>query len=186
MTEAVLNQFIPTLTTERLILRPHNMDDLDYFIDFWANSEIVTYIGGGVTRTPADVWMRFQRNIGSWGLLNYGFWCIYHKEDNVQIGEAGFMDAKRGLSGIGQDPESGWVLHPDYWGKGYGHETIAAFLNWGDQQAGFEKTACLIDHDNVASKKLAEKNDYILQQTILFGGTDCMIYQRDRQNHHVT
>lgn len=181
MTEAVLNQLIPTLTTERLILRPHIMADLDYFIDLWAIPEVVTYISAGETRAPADVWMRFQRNIGSWALLNYGFWCLYHKEDNIQIGEAGFMDAKRGLSGIKAAPEAGWVLHPDYWGKGYGHEVISAFLKWADQQAGFEETACLIDQENLASRKLAEKNDFLLEQHIFFKGTDCSIYKRNRK-----
>lgn len=38
------------LETDRLILRPYTMDDLDFFASLWADPEVVHYIGEGVTR----------------------------------------------------------------------------------------------------------------------------------------
>jgi RimJ/RimL family protein N-acetyltransferase len=37
---------IPTLETERLILRPHRLADFDAYVEMWADPDVVRFIGG--------------------------------------------------------------------------------------------------------------------------------------------
>lgn len=42
------------LETDRLLLRPYTMGDLDFFASLWADPEVVRFIGEGVTRNRND------------------------------------------------------------------------------------------------------------------------------------
>jgi len=148
---------IPTLTTERLYLRAHRLDDFAALARMWADPLVTQYITG-VPSTGQASWMRLLRYAGHWALLDFGYWVIEDRATGTFAGELGFADFHREidppLDGV---PELGWALSPAYFGRGIATEAARAATQWGDEHLGAAKTACLIDPRNVASIRVAEK-----------------------------
>lgn len=148
---------IPVLETERLILREHRLGDFPAYRAMWAHEQVVRYIGGK-TFSEEESWARYLRNIGQWDLVGAGFWAVEEKATRRFIGQIGYVEAYReiepSLKGI---PEIGWSLAPDIQGKGYALEGARAAVAWGEKHFGGQPMRCIIDPENVASLKLAEK-----------------------------
>ena len=151
---------VPILETERTILRPHRLGDFETYAAMWAEPSVTRFIGGK-PRTREESWMRFLRHAGLWSLLGYGFWAVEDKATGGFIGEAGFHDLKRdikpSLEGL---PEAGWALASAAQGKGLASEVVGRIVAWGDETFGQARTVCIIDPENGASLKVAERNGY--------------------------
>lgn len=73
----------------------------------------------------------------------------------------GFADFKRGIApSIEGVPEIGWVLASSAHGKGYATEAARAALAWLESTHGAQRTVCVINEDNRASVRVAEKLGY--------------------------
>jgi len=66
---------IPTIETERLILRGHTPEDFPAFAAMWADPVVTRFIGGAPL-AEEDAWAKYLRVAGHWALLGYGFWSI--------------------------------------------------------------------------------------------------------------
>lgn len=151
---------VPTLETERTLLRPHRLDDLDAYVALWADPVVTRYIGGK-PRTREDSWVRVLRYAGMWQLLGYGLWVVEDKATGALIGEAGFHEMKRDIRPAFEGrPEAGWAFLPAMHGKGIATEVVRGFHDWARGRPGFEKTVCIIDPDNAASLAVAGKLGY--------------------------
>ncbi len=167
---------LPVLESERLLLRPHRLEDLEDCVAMWSNPVVTRYIGGKPS-TREETWSRLLRYAGHWALLGYGYWAIEERSFGRYIGEAGFADFKREITPpLNGDPEIGWALAPAAHGKGYATEILQALLDWGDARLKSKTTACLIHPDNSPSIYVAKKfgysefarTNYKGQPTILF------------------
>ncbi|WP_336959392.1 GNAT family N-acetyltransferase [Sphingobium aquiterrae] len=159
----------PILTTERLVLRPHRRDDFDHCCALWGDAAVVRYIGGTVQDRQA-VWFRLLRYAGMWALLGYGMWVIEERETGAFLGEAGLLNACRGLPELEGVPEVGWVLAPAAWGRGIATEAMRAVLDWADRELRAPVVRCIIEDGNGASIGVAEKLGFVrLSQTQLHG-----------------
>ncbi|MCO5730698.1 GNAT family N-acetyltransferase [Rhizobium sp. SSA_523] len=149
--------FMPTITTERLILRPHALGDFEAFSALWADPQTVRFIGG-VPSTPQASWMRLMNRPGMWHFMGFGFLAIEERASGRFVGEAGFHEVRRDMtpSLIGT-LETGWVLLPEFHGLGYAFEAVSALIAWAEPRfAGLDMTA-IIAPDNLSSLKLADR-----------------------------
>ena len=69
---------IPTIETERLILRPLRKTDFDAYAAFWADEDVVRFING-VPSTREQTWARLRRGAGMWHHMGFGFLAIEDK-----------------------------------------------------------------------------------------------------------
>jgi RimJ/RimL family protein N-acetyltransferase len=146
----------PVISTERLLLRGHRLEDLDPYTALWADETVVRFIGGQKLNRN-ECWTRLLRAHGMWSLLGYSFWIIEDRITGTLIGEAGVMDAKRDLEpSLDGTLEAGWVLHPAYHGKGLAREAMTAVLDWADTNFPAMPQSCIIEGGNVASLRLAQ------------------------------
>jgi RimJ/RimL family protein N-acetyltransferase len=123
---------IPRLQTQRLALRGHQASDLDAAMALWNDPQVYKFIAGKPA-SREDCWKGILRHIGQWQVCGFGFWVIEDLASGKAIGEAGFLDCKRDLvPSMGDTPEVGWALLPEFHGKGLAHEALAAILAWGD------------------------------------------------------
>ncbi|MBL7706723.1 MAG: GNAT family N-acetyltransferase [Taibaiella sp.] len=81
-----------------------------------------------------------------------GYFKVY-KEDGIFIGDCKLVHYKHDPSVL----EIGYILKPEYWGKGYGAMIGQKMLALADEVAPSKDIIGLIDPDNKASKKLLEK-----------------------------
>ena len=140
----------------------HQATDLDDSASMWGDPTVTRYISGGKTSSRTESWARILRHAGSWSLLGFGYWAIRETSSGRFVGQAGFADPRReivpSLDGI---PEAGWVLAPWAHGKGYATEAALALVIWADTNLPNVETVCLIQPENVASFRVADKAGYV-------------------------
>ena len=147
----------PVLETARLILRPYEASDLDAQAQVMGDPDVVRHLGG----TPfsrEDTWRRLLVAPGLWVLLGYGYWAVVSREDGRYLGQLGFADFKRDMHpNIEGEPELGYVLDPSVHGQGIAFEGCKAAIDWADAALGNPPIPAIIDAENGASVRLAER-----------------------------
>ena len=142
----------------------------------WADPVVTRHIGGRPF-SREEVWSKILRYAGLWALLGFGYWAIEEKASGRFAGEVGFADFKREIEpSFAGAPEIGWALAPWAHGRGFATEAVGAAVAWSDGHFASMQTVCLIDPDNAASIRVAEKcgyreferTKYKNQPTILF------------------
>ncbi|MGR3634946.1 MAG: GNAT family N-acetyltransferase [Shimia sp.] len=141
--------FAPTITTARLTLRHHVLDDFKpmatHFATDWAR-----YMGGPVDAN--ELWRWLGAEITSWQWLGFGSWAVDHTDTSEFIGQVGINKSPK-LA----EPELGYCFFPEAQGKGYALEAVIAARDWGFDIAKLPTMVSYIDDDNAASIRLAEK-----------------------------
>jgi RimJ/RimL family protein N-acetyltransferase len=148
----------PALTTDRLILRAHTAEDFDACCTLWADPGVTRFIGGRPS-TPEEVWRRIIGYAGIWQLKGYGFFLATDRVSGAIVGEFGLADFHRDINPpLGDTPEAGWAMLPQFHGRGIAHEALSAVLAWADET--MPRTVCMIAPENTPSLKLAAKLGY--------------------------
>lgn len=169
---------VPVIETERLKLRGHCLADFAASAAMWADPLVTRHIGGR-PQTAEETWSRLLRYVGHWALLGFGYWVVELKSTGSFIGEIGFADYKRDMQpSLHDTPEIGWVFAAQFHGKGYATEAVRAAVAWGDQHFGADQTACIIDPDNLASIRVAEKCGYRKLQVATYKGHPTLVFVR--------
>ncbi|SOH92359.1 Protein N-acetyltransferase, RimJ/RimL family [Monaibacterium marinum] len=151
---------IPTLTTDRLILRAHGDADIAASRALWSEPEVVHRIG-----RPApglrDARERVMRYLGHWHLEGFGYWAACDRSDGSYLGEVGLSRFLREMTPpLGNAPEAGWVMSTATHGRGLGGEAVAAMLQWADRHIDSDHSVCILDPEHLASRNLALRAGY--------------------------
>jgi len=169
---------IPTLETDRLVLRAHRADDFDAFAAMWADPRVAQYVGGMPASREAS-WSKLMRLMGVWQALGFGFFAIEEKRTGDYIGGAGFHEMRRDMTpSIEGTLEAGWGLAPAAHGKGYATEAMRAALEWARAQNFGMSLTCIIDVANLASQRVAEKLGFSEPVTGSYLGEPILVYRR--------
>lgn len=126
------------------------------------------------------------RHNGLWTLFGYGYWVVEDLASGRVVGETGFSHYHRGLDDYPDtEPEMGWVLHPEYHGRGIAEEAARAAIDWLMRNTDHVSVAALIKQPNTPSIRLAEKLgfDFIKASTRDGGITRVHRLQLGRRNH---
>ena len=142
----------PTLQTERLVLRPLSMDDLDALHRTSNEPSVRRYLWDDEpvpVETIRDLiaqsaHMFSEEGIGLFGVRMRG------RED--LLGFCGFVR----LEGM-EEPELGYELTRKAWGRGLATEASRACLRHAFEEAGLERAIAGADAPNRASLRVIEK-----------------------------
>ena len=134
------------LRTDRLILRPCVLDDLDDLFELYNNDEVAFYaLPGAATREGVER-----------GLVQPGpsierlrFGAVF---DGRVIGDIVLEFEVRDLTA-----NLGYAIARDYWGKGFATEAIRAVVDFAFRELGLAKVFARADPRNVASIRVLEK-----------------------------
>ncbi|MEL6225493.1 MAG: GNAT family N-acetyltransferase, partial [Pseudomonadota bacterium] len=131
---------VPTLHTERLILRPLAADDFASFEAFLA-SERSEKMGGPYDARSA--WGIFCHEVALWQLYGFGGLSIDLSAtgDNVGIVEINYGP-------IFPEPELGWQLYEQHEGNGYATEAARALRDWAFRERKLKTLVSYIDPTN--------------------------------------
>jgi RimJ/RimL family protein N-acetyltransferase len=108
---------IPTLTTDRLTLRPPHPADFAAMLAF-NDSPRASFVGGGAPRQ--QIWRGLLANIGHWALRGHGFYSVDTKA-GAFIGRVGVI-----YHDGWDEPELAWHLFDGHEGQGYSVEAARA------------------------------------------------------------
>ena len=118
---------IPTLETERLILRKMLVSDKE---DIYAYScrEDVTEFLTWAPHTSMEYTQDYLRYIGQrYSVGDYFDWAVVEKASGRVIGSCGFTR----FDYPNDAGEIGYVFHPDFGGKGYATEAVGEVVRFG-------------------------------------------------------
>jgi RimJ/RimL family protein N-acetyltransferase len=168
----------PVLLTARLHLRPHRPEDFPDCVAMWGDPTVVRFIGGRPF-TAEEVWARLLRYAGHWAWMGFGYWAVEERATGRFVGEIGFADFRRDVDPpFGGAPELGWVLAAHAHGKGYATEGALAAVAWGDARLHALRTVCMIDPDNAASLRVADKIGFREYARTTYKGTATILLER--------
>ncbi len=139
----------PRLESERLVLRPHRVEDFDRMADLYASPRS-KYIDGPLSRGVA--WCVFAADVGHWELLGFGAWAIELRETGVYVGQVGLN-----LPANFPERELGWLLWQEFEGKGYALEAALRAREFAYRTLGWDTLVSYIDPENARSIRLAER-----------------------------
>jgi RimJ/RimL family protein N-acetyltransferase len=161
---------IPTLETERLVLRPWRESDIEAYAAMRADPVTMRFIGGAMTRQ--DTWMRLAADAGHWLLRGYGRLVVTEKATGAFIGYCG-PSFPLGFP----EPEIGWGLIPTAQGKGFATEAARCTLDYAYGVLGWTTAISLIASENYPSIRVAERLGARLDGTTEFRGMVLDIYR---------
>jgi RimJ/RimL family protein N-acetyltransferase len=164
-------RLVPSITTDRLLLRPVTLDDADALFGVYADASVMREIVGG----PRD-WQATLARIGQMveHQEQYGFsrWAGVERSTGMVIGHAG-IQCWPDLP----DPELGYTLGRRWWGRGYATEAARAWLGYAFGELGLGTVMLLVTPTNTASIRVAEKIGMHQAEDRLHDGRRYLVYQ---------
>jgi len=142
------------LETPRLILRHQVIEDLDDLWALYCDPEITKYIPDA-PRSRAEAQEELEWHMhGHPKYPELGLWATIHKETGKFIGRCGLLPWE--IDGQ-KEVEVAYTIAGAYQGQGLGTEAAQAILQYGFEKLNLQRLICLIDAENIASQKVAEK-----------------------------
>ena len=142
------------IETDRLLIRPLTLDDVDDSFEHRGDPEVSRYTPGPITREQAEARIQAQLDV-PWAGKDHQklMLAIELKESGKLIGELMFKytDVESG------NGEIGYRLNRHYQGKGYAFEAVSLFIRQLFSELGVHKIIALCATDNDASWRLMEK-----------------------------
>jgi RimJ/RimL family protein N-acetyltransferase len=166
---------IPELCTERLLMRPWRESDLDDYAAMSADPAVMRYIGQGKPVDRAEAWRAIALFVGHWALRGFGLWAVELREGESFVGRVGLWQPE-GWPGL----EVGWVLARSHWGHGYATEAGDAAIQFAWDVVGAAEVISLIQPDNSASRRVAERLGMQLRGRQILGTIEVLVYQLSR------
>jgi len=140
---------IPTIETERLILRAPSFADFEAYAAFRA-SERTKLIGGPYDR--AQAFTQLAEIIGHWTLRGFGRWMVADKASDEPLGIVGCF-CPEGWP----EPEIAWSVFERAEGRGIAYEAAFAARNYAYETLGWQTAISLVDPANTRSVALAKR-----------------------------
>lgn len=167
---------IPTLTTERLILRPFRDEDIDAYAEICADPEVMRYLGPGQPIPREEAWRQMAFFLGHWHMRGYGMWALEEKASGRLVGRAGLQNPE-GWPGF----EAGWTLGRPYWGNGFATEAAREALRYAFEDLGRDHVISLIRPGNDPSIRVAERLGERLEGEVEVMGGPAFVYGIGRE-----
>jgi RimJ/RimL family protein N-acetyltransferase len=149
---------IPTLESERLILRPFRESDFEPMAAFYADP-ISAFYGGPCGREEA--WRKFAVYSGHWLLRGYGPWALEEKATGNYLGLTGMWFPDGWI-----EPEITWALVLGAHGKGYATEGAQRALQAAYEDFGWTTAVSVVSVDNAASQAVAHRMGATMEREI--------------------
>jgi ribosomal-protein-alanine N-acetyltransferase len=164
---------IPTVTTDRLVLRAFTDEDMEPLHALLGVGDVMRYFPNTSPPSAEAVQRLVSGQLKHWETYGYGWWAV------ELPGQARLI----GWNGLGFLPETGevevaYLLGKAFWGKGYATEGARASVRFGFQTIGLESIIAIVHPENSASQRVVEKLGMSFLDRNRYFGMDC--YRRGR------
>ena len=144
---------MPTLETERLTLRPMRGSDAEDMYRYARRLDVTEYLLWlpHPSQSYTEKYLKYIEQ--RYRLGDFYDWAIVDKQSGHMIGTCGFtrFDCPHNIG------EIGYVLSPEFHGKGLGTEAASRVLSFGFEVLGLHRIEVKFMQGNTASLHVAEK-----------------------------
>lgn len=134
------------LETERLLLRPLTPDDFDAVHSWAGNPENTRYMAWGPNNEEETRAFLASAQAGK-------DFAVVLKATNAVIGSCGVYPDSENDTGV-----IGWILHKDYWKRGYGTELGGELIRYGFEDLKLRRIYAPCAAVNYGSYRVMERN----------------------------
>jgi RimJ/RimL family protein N-acetyltransferase len=159
--------------TSRLLLRKFHESDAEPLLSVLGDPEVMRFsIRGPVTRE--DIRTKYLPGcLKRYSRDGLGQWAVVRKSDGMCIGECGICVQE--VDGESEF-EISYRMRRDCWGIGLATEAARACRDYGFKQAGLHRLVSIIESENAASIRVAEKMGMTLEKRASFHNIPVLIY----------
>lgn len=169
---------LPTLETERLVLRRVTMADAEDALVYISDPEVVHFVPLVQAQTMRDAHAFLQNFLDNYAGKRVAPWGVYRKSDGRHIGLCGYENW-----GPNSDrAEMGFLFARDTWGQGFAREASQAAIDFGFDTMRLNRIEARTKPENIASQHLLERLgmtcEGVLRENMGWKGTyhDMMMY----------
>jgi RimJ/RimL family protein N-acetyltransferase len=161
------------LKTERLVLRPIGIADIDEFAALYADAEVTRFVGS-LDRLQAEERLALAER--EWTERGYGMFAVRDCATKRFLGRVGLKYWPQF-----EETEIGWVLRRDAWGRGYATEAGGACIDWGFGQFAVPYLTAMIRPENAASTRVAQRLGLVPLRTDVLLGDEVIVHALSRR-----
>ncbi len=162
-------------TSRRLIFRELNTSDIIKWVRFFENNPNLPFLGLDLSlakEEQARHWI--ERQLWRYENNKFGHHALIHRKTNEFIGQAGLLSQEiKGEAEI----EIAYHIMPEYWGNGYATEAAKKCRDYAFENDVCNSLISVIDIQNLASQKVAEKIGMKKECQIELYGLQTYIYR---------
>ena len=155
------------LETDRLILRPLSLADLDLGIKLFTDPEVVKYVCD--LSMPEEVEENLKNEVRRGAGGRIGIWTMTRKDNGERIGTSVLLPIPIDEEDIDwsqvvpdsypdAEIEVGYLLIPSAWGAGYATETCRRLVQFGFEMTTLDEIKATADPENLVSHKVLKKS----------------------------
>ena len=152
--------------TDRLCLRTPTPRDAEALYDLFADPEVMQGLNRQPISAVEDAGAIIEEMLDGWRTDDLGAFVLETAgPDRQVVGQAGIMifdtrgwtPSTSTQAGSHAQPELGWALMREQWGRGYATEAAAAIRDWARESRSIDRLVSLISPDNPRSQRVAER-----------------------------
>ena len=160
------------IETDRLILRELTMEDQEDLSEVLSNPESMQFYGAPFDNKRVEGWIQWC--IDSYAKHSCGLWAVVLKETNECIGDCGItMQEIEGET----VPEIGYHIQKKHCGMGFATEAAMGSRDYAFGTLGFDRIISYMTVDNLASRRVAEKNGMTMVKEFEKNGIHQVLYE---------
>lgn len=161
---------MPTLETNRLLLRPFEERDLDEYAAIMADPEVVQYLGSA-PMTRDEAWRSMALFVGHEQLRGWTNNAVVEKASGRLVGRCGLWQPE-GWPGL----EVGWTLGRFAWGRGFATEAAVEWRDWAFEHERPDELISVVHRDNERSARVAQRIGHRFVREIDVRGHPCVVW----------
>ena len=149
----------PELESKRLLYKAYTQKDAQTLLNLRSNKAVSKYMDTTIPKCVDDTLQRIEGYIKAFKEGKGITWAIVDKSTNTVIGDFAIHHIDKQNS----RGEIGYILHPDFWGKGYMTEALNTLINFGFKDLNLHSFSATVNLENVNSKTLLLKFGFKLE-----------------------
>ncbi|WP_215115268.1 GNAT family N-acetyltransferase [Exiguobacterium sp. s80] len=154
MTTEQFYKMLPTLETDRLLLRPMRQEDVDDLFAYTQDEETARYVTWNANQTVEQAEQFLTYVLSNYEQGKQAPWAIEWKATGQMIGTIDFIHL---LLDENKQAELGYALSRQFWGKGIVTEVVERVLDFGFEALQLERIQARCMEPNVGSARVMEK-----------------------------
>ena len=160
----------------RACIRELTAADLPFVAEMVGDAETMRSYPHHFMPTEARYWL--QRQLDRYARDGHGLWLVVERNSGRRVGQVGL--AIQEVDGA-KEPEIGWLIHRDFWRRGYATEAGAAVRDPAFRSLNLGRVISLIRPVNEPSKGVAKKVGMVVERETDFHGYRHLVFAVRRE-----
>ncbi len=162
---------LPELTTKRLTLRRMMVADTDDMYEYASRPDVTKYLTWypHPDRKYTREYLEYLGNRYAGGM--FYDWAVIYEPDCKMVGTCGFTS----FNCSSDSAEVGYVLNPEYWGKGIASEALECVLRFAFEELKLHRVEARFMQENDRSRRVMEhagmQFEGVLREAMLIKGS---------------